>query len=256
MGPGLGKTDLIEPSCLTYNSDYFNIRKKIRLFGKYRFIKKLKHPFWNRIIRKYMTGGKLLDIGCAEGDLLEWASSHGFCPTGIDVSEYILRENKKKNELLNYDLITSNIQKLPFKKNSFQIITCFDVLEHIKNPDSALLEILRCLQNNGLCIISVPNLNSLGHMLKKEQWFAYSDPTHISLHTIEFWIQHLQKQNFTIITHFSDTFWDTPYFPHLPILLQHIVARLLFILFWFGIEIIPSHRGENLYIIARKDELK
>jgi len=52
-------------------------------------------------------------------------------------------------------------EKLPFHDGIFDIVTCFEVLEHVINTDFVLSEINRVLKQNGIFIVSTPNVNSI-----------------------------------------------------------------------------------------------
>ena len=52
--------------------------------------------------------------------------------------------------------INADALKLPFKSNSFDLIFCSSIIEHLKKPKNMLLEIRRILKNSGLCYLSFP----------------------------------------------------------------------------------------------------
>lgn len=94
---------------------------------------------------------KILDVGCGTGKNLEVFSKFGNV-WGIDNSNeaiiFCKRRGLKK-------VVKGNIEKMPFKKNSFNAITALDVLEHV-NDSKALIEINRVLKKGGILIITVP----------------------------------------------------------------------------------------------------
>lgn len=85
---------------------------------------------------------KSLDIGCAKGYLVKGLVDSGIDAFGIDPSEYALAESHSDIK----DRLTKGIaQSIPFPDNSFDIVTYFDVLEHIPERDvpKVLQEMLR-----------------------------------------------------------------------------------------------------------------
>lgn len=76
-------------------------------------------------------------------------------------SAEIFSINIEKSELPKEDnAILANAEKLPFRKNYFDLIFAREVLEHIFRPDKFVDEAKRTLKNGGKIIISTPNLNS------------------------------------------------------------------------------------------------
>ena len=97
---------------------------------------------------------KLLDIGCAKGIIEKVVG--GRCNYGLDIAYNNLIEAKE------YLYPTSgDSQSLPYKDNSFDIVLCSEVLEHLLSPESCLNEIKRVIKNKGIVIITVPNTGSL-----------------------------------------------------------------------------------------------
>jgi SAM-dependent methyltransferase len=93
----------------------------------------------------------ILDIGCGTGKNMEAFSKFGHV-YGIDNSSYAIafcRKRKLKSVRL------ASAQKLPFHKNTFDVITILDVLEHIDDK-TIMKEIARVLKPNGIVIITVP----------------------------------------------------------------------------------------------------
>lgn len=213
---------------------------------------KKRRPLWSRwmrIIRKYEDSGKLLDVGCGPGFFLAYAEKH-YDAHGIDISEYAIRKAKQRTQTAK--LSVEDAMNLDYRNDYFDIVTCFDVLEHLPDPRLALQEFYRVLKKGGILIIRVPNTESIGAKWKKEEWFGHRDKTHVSLLSNEEWINLLKDINFKILEVFYDGLWDTPYFNHIPRFLQDIFIKLpSLVLFLLGVKYSKKY-GENLCIIAKK----
>jgi len=109
----------------------------------------------------------IADIGCGEGRFLrdftdtlrqKWDISTDK-PLGIDFikTPKNIFGTRKEMEFIQCDFDGT---KLPFNDNSFDLITCNHVLEHIFYTENLVQEIKRILKPTGLCIISVPNLSA------------------------------------------------------------------------------------------------
>lgn len=215
-------------------------------------ILKERRPLWRRwvkIIRKYKPSGKILDVGCGQGFFLGYAKKY-FDTSGLDVSVYCIKESKCRTHLDN--LLVCDATSLSYKSGSFDIVTCFDLLEHLPNPELALKEIYRVLKNEGILIIRVPNISSIGATLKKEEWFGCRDKSHLSLLSNEEWLGLLEGCGFKILEVFYDGLWDTPYFKKVPKILQDIFIKFSsLILFWLGLRF-PKKYGDNLCVIVKR----
>ena len=125
---------------------YFNpMTKKVTQI----FIKKILNEI--EIINPF----NILDVGCGTGYITEKISSYGKPVTGCDVSfeRIITAEKYCKNKPVSF--IQNDKNFLPFKNNSFDLIVCLEVLEHVKEYENLLEEIKRTLKD--YLIISVPN---------------------------------------------------------------------------------------------------
>ena len=111
----------------------------------------------NRYIRSKRTA---CDIGIGEGHLLRRLEDMGFSVTGIDISSYLIEHlgESFKKQSLEIKLIHGNIADIDLDENSFDVVTCLDVLEHI--PDDALKmtieNLKKCIVNDGLLIGTLP----------------------------------------------------------------------------------------------------
>lgn len=105
------------------------------------------------LLKKYLNSNQpnILDIGCGTGQNVKAFSKLGES-FGIDNSKDALLFCRKKG-LKNVALGSAN--KIPFKDNTFEVVTLLDVLEHVKE-DTALVEINRVLKKRGLLLVTVP----------------------------------------------------------------------------------------------------
>ncbi|MCX7678244.1 MAG: class I SAM-dependent methyltransferase [Spirochaetes bacterium] len=127
------------------------------------------------IIRKYIRGGNLLDIGCAFGGFLGAASKY-FEVAGIEPSEYAgLYAKKKFGNRIHHGTLENH----SFPHDSFLVITMIEVLEHLPNPVFAIKECYRLLQKGGLLVIQTANMEGLQAKLLGER-YAYYMPGHLS----------------------------------------------------------------------------
>lgn len=107
----------------------------------------------------FSPGMTLLDLGCADKFLQPACVDQGWSYLGLDYSDL--------------DLETDSF---PLRDHSVDIALSLAVLEHLKDPERFLLEVLRCLKPGGLIYLSTPNFQL--------DWKNfYNDPTHVRPYT-------------------------------------------------------------------------
>lgn len=112
----------------------------------------------------------ILEVGCGNArDLLVFGMRCKKC-VGVDFSSGMIKEGKKdidKIGLKNIDLIMGSGTSLPFKDESFDKISCSEVIEHIPNYEDAIIEMNRVLKVGGKLVITTPNWHSLYGITRK-----------------------------------------------------------------------------------------
>lgn len=115
-----------------------------------------------RIIKYIPSSGEVLDIGSATGTLSFFLSSKGLKVDGIELSKNAVKYanlNKNAFGLRDINFINTSIEK--FKTNKkYNMITCFEVLEHLHDDKDNLIKINNWMSNNSILAISVPSSNA------------------------------------------------------------------------------------------------
>ncbi len=131
---------------------------------------------------------KMLDIGCGQGHYLRDAIEEGINAYGIDISTYALENALAEVK----DRITfGSLTEIPFADEEFDVMTAFDVIEHIhpKDTSNMIEEIRRVLKPGGIIIITTPGSNFGGWVF---------DLTHINVRPPKFWKLILEEHNFKV----------------------------------------------------------
>lgn len=116
----------------------------------------LEHLHRYAIAMEYVKGKKVLDIACGEGygaNLLAQAAAH---VTAVDIDDSTIKKASNKYTATNIIFKTGSALKIPAEDSSFDIITCFETLEHIDRHDEMLTELKRVLAPEGILLISTP----------------------------------------------------------------------------------------------------
>ena len=110
-------------------------------------------------IEKYLDkNSKFLDVGCGNGEVLEQLKKDKFTQGyGIDISKLFVKEAKSRGlaNVYSYDGST-----FPFKKNFFEGVGSFNVLEHTQDPNKFIKSQIELLKPSGYLIIACPNFLS------------------------------------------------------------------------------------------------
>ncbi len=133
--------------------DYYDISIEKNLLLRYWHLRRFK--IVGNLIKD--LGGKILDIGCDGGTFTKKISEYTGSKdiTGIDIYEASIKYASKKYPDLKF--MVADCVKLPFKNETFDLITSSDVIEHVQNIDKFFSEAKRCLRKDGFFIISVAN---------------------------------------------------------------------------------------------------
>ncbi len=120
--------------------------------------------------------GTVLDIGCATGEFLDAMRERGWATVGVELSEYAAAYAR---EQLNLDVRTGTLTSADFPTSSFDVVTMWDVLEHVVDPKETLKEIVRILKPNGLFVAMTPNPASAEAKLFGRHWAGWDRPRHL-----------------------------------------------------------------------------
>ncbi len=135
---------------------------------------------------------KVLDIGSGWGDFLKVLEAAKTPYLGLEND----RQKLKKLQQQGLNCQDKTLTQLIKEKQTFAAITCFQVVEHIKNPVSFLKEVKQLLKEKGILILTTPNHNSPLRKLKKAKWSVYNYPDHHLFFSKETLKQTLIKAGF------------------------------------------------------------
>lgn len=131
---------------------------------------------------KMKIKGKILDVGCSSGEFLLFIKRRGFDAYGVEINK-VTADVARKNGL---NVLNCFLEEAKFADNYFSVIMLGDVIEHAINPGNLLKECGRILKDNGVLIISAPNLNSFWseitfvlYKLFKIPWSSITPPYHL-----------------------------------------------------------------------------
>jgi ubiquinone/menaquinone biosynthesis C-methylase UbiE len=108
---------------------------------------------------RLVPSGQVLDLGCNNGYGSYKLSQYGHDVIGVDVSSDALADAKRRFSAANLEFRQVSGLELPFESDRFDLITSFQVIEHIVEMNPYLNEIRRVLKPGGTVVFTTPNAN-------------------------------------------------------------------------------------------------
>jgi 2-polyprenyl-3-methyl-5-hydroxy-6-metoxy-1,4-benzoquinol methylase len=157
-----------------------SLKKIIKIFD----IKNLEEKFF-------------LDIGSASGACLRSIKNFGFKEEGYEPSKWMVEYGKKKYDV---NINQGSIANVDENKR-FDLISFWDVLEHVTELDETLKKVKKISKDNGFIIINVPNIKSLACTIMGNRWPFYLN-VHLYYFSKDTIKTLLKKYNFDLVDHF------------------------------------------------------
>lgn len=247
----------IPESIGVYDDSYFSGAEKGFGYVDYDADKEPMIPTFNKYLDILdgmgVKGGSLLDIGAATGFFMNIAKKRGFVVTGVEFSDFAAEKGRK----LGLNLITGDLISQKFSDECFDVITMFDVIEHVPNPKEIISEVKRILKKGGVVIINTPDAESVWAKVLGRHWQLIMPPEHINYFSPRNLGNYMMENGFKVIlsTKIGKKFT-----------LQYVIKMLYK---WSGLRIfltkanstgflsktyIPINLRDNFFMIVKKHE--
>ena len=177
---------------------------------------KSNHPDWlnqkgvmkqiRTVNRASLRKGRAIDVGFGSGIFLAALQRDGWVATGIEPKHQTSLKVKMEYGI---STITGDIHYPPFPPSSFDLITFWDVLEHLAHPVLTIRNAYKLSKPLGTLIISVPNPASLEAKIFKKYWAGWDIPRHNWIFTLDVLKKILQENNWEVtkISYFRGRYW-------------------------------------------------
>jgi 2-polyprenyl-3-methyl-5-hydroxy-6-metoxy-1,4-benzoquinol methylase len=119
--------------------------------------------------KKHQPGGRLLDVGCATGDLLVAATRLGFEAEGLELSDWSSTIARKRGFTVHQERLGDLAQR---SSATYDLITLMGVIEHFSEPREEMAHLSRLLKPGGLLAIWTGDVDSsLSRILGRRWWY-------------------------------------------------------------------------------------
>ena len=172
-------------------------------YARERYVSDLTIAKYKSLLEKfneYQKTGNLLDVGCGSGFFLDVVKQSNWKGIGTEYGEASVQFCRKKG----LDVYEGAIENQTFEKEIFDVVTSFEVIEHLSYPIEHLERIFELLRPGGLLYITTPNFGSISRSLLKTKWKVIGYPEHLSYFSAKTLDYSLKLVGFKKIRLFAD----------------------------------------------------
>ncbi|MDP3900379.1 MAG: class I SAM-dependent methyltransferase [bacterium] len=184
-----------------YSQDYFSGASQGFGYADYNADKKPMLSAWLKylaLIEKLLPNkGRLLDVGAATGFFMCLAKERGWQVNGVEISDFAARSGRKAG----LEIFTGTLENAPFAEESFDLITMWDVVEHLPQPREFFSRASRLLKKGGVIVINTPDAGSILAGLLGKRWHLIVPPEHLHYFNLNSLSLLLSKTGFKILQH-------------------------------------------------------
>jgi SAM-dependent methyltransferase len=132
--------------------------------------------FRKEALERLKQSGALLDLGCSSGSFLAFMRSTSWQLHGIEMSAQTAKVAESQSGA---QVFVGNILDAPFPREYFDVVTCFDVLEHLYEPRRIMAKVAEWLKPGGIFYVLVPNVDSAEARVFGSYWHGLELPRHL-----------------------------------------------------------------------------
>lgn len=225
--------------------------------GDERTHRRQARSYLEKMSRLGIAPGSLLDVGCASGFFLDEARRQGWMVRGCDFSEYVQRHAKRE---LGLDVACMNFLDPGFAppERSFDVITMFNVLEHLPDPTAVAAKVSSLLRPGGHLVLETWDPHSLFARILGSRWPTYEPPTVLHCFTRRTLSRLFDPQRFELLVYRPSSKWIS--LDHALSLLEYEAREFRRVSgalraarrSWIGRLSVPYRLGDLIFAVLRK----
>jgi len=175
-------------------------------------------------IEKYKQGKELLDVGCCQGNFISVARLKGWNVLGVEVSK---RYSTVAREQFKLPVMTNTIENAGLLPDSFDVVTSFDVIEHLPDPLNFLRQCKLLLRKDGILIAETCNYDALHQLVLGKRWQSDAGQ-HLYLFTPKTLREIAEKAGLKVIEINKRTGWEHIFSREVGEQWWHTICNVLF----------------------------
>jgi 2-polyprenyl-3-methyl-5-hydroxy-6-metoxy-1,4-benzoquinol methylase len=129
-----------------------------------------------RAIMRFAETGRMLDVGCGAGAFLDGMRERGWRVAGVEPG---MRAAVYARDELGLEIQNTTVEAARLEPASLDLVTMWNVLEHLSDPQQGLHRLREALRPGGLLVFAIPNVESYDLMLFRKYWAGYDLPRHL-----------------------------------------------------------------------------
>jgi 2-polyprenyl-3-methyl-5-hydroxy-6-metoxy-1,4-benzoquinol methylase len=150
-----------------------------------------------RAVTNRRPPGRLLDVGCGTGLYMDAMRKRGWEVWGEDMTPIAVRFARERFGL---DVFEGTLEQAAYPDAHFDVVTLWNVIEHVPDPPATLREIARILRPGGLVVMGTPNVDALDAHVFGRYWALWEAPRHFNVFSPETLGRVLRQEGFDAVT--------------------------------------------------------
>ena len=143
----------------------------------------------------FRNTNNIIDVGCGDGFFLETAKKRGWNVYGTEYTDIAIKICNEKGITMHQGKLDTRNYAVDF----FDVITSFEVIEHINNPTEEIQNFAGIIRKGGIVYVTTPNFNSAARLYLKNTWTVIEYPEHLSYYTRKTLSYLFEKNGFKTI---------------------------------------------------------
>ena len=159
---------------------YANTEYEGGVYRKYVQAKEMKLEHFRRRLQRFLPhvpGGRLLDIGCSCGYFMEVAAASGFEVEGLEFSHAAIAA---ANPAIRPHILCSSVDEFEGSR-TYDLITAFDLIEHVPHPKDFLSKVRRLLAPGGCLAMATPDAGHILRFVMGSSWPMLQPMQHLTI---------------------------------------------------------------------------
>lgn len=129
-----------------------------------------------RQLRRYVRGGRFLDVGCSGGFVVEAASEQGFDAYGIDPDSHSIAYAREHYPRGTY--FEDAMETFDAGETGFNAVYCSEVIEHVPDVNRFVAKIVRVMAPGAVLYLTTPDISHWRRPRDLRRWDAFCPPSH------------------------------------------------------------------------------